>query len=146
MFREVRKAQYHETDQMGVIHHAAYVKWMEEARVAYLDQLGLGYVEIERQGLVVPVVGISIEYKRPVSFFDEVEVEVRVQKYSGRVLELGYTMRNLTKKTLCTRATSRHCFLKDGRTVSLREALPKLDTILKKQTEETERTGSDADV
>ena len=46
-----RKAQYHETDQMGVIHHANYVKWMEEARVAYLDALGFGYVDIERAGL-----------------------------------------------------------------------------------------------
>ena len=72
MFRELRKAQYHETDQMGVIHHAAYVKWMEEARVAYLDRLGYGYVEIERDGVVCPVIGISIDYKRPVTFFDEV--------------------------------------------------------------------------
>ena len=147
MFQEVRRAQYHETDQMGVIHHAAYVKWMEEARVAYLDRLGYGYVEIERDGVVCPVIGISIDYKRPVAFFDEVEVEVRVEAYNGRVLELGYTMRNRTKGTLCTRATSRHCFLKDGRTVSLRQALPKLDALLTRELEQTEeRTEDDANV
>ena len=28
-----RKAQYHETDQMGIIHHSNYVKWMEEASI-----------------------------------------------------------------------------------------------------------------
>ena len=48
MFTYGRKAQYHETDQMGVIHHASYVKWMEEARVAFMDALGCGYEEIER--------------------------------------------------------------------------------------------------
>ena len=145
MFRVIRRAQYHETDQMGVIHHAAYVKWMEEARVAFLDQIGFGYVEIERAGVVSPVIGISIDYKRPVAFFDEVEIEVRAQKYSGRMLELCYTMRNRTKGTLCTYATSRHCFLKDGRTVSLKQALPELDALLRKQIE-AERTEADADV
>ena len=39
MFTYVKKAQYHETDQMGIIHHANYVKWMEEARLAYLEEV-----------------------------------------------------------------------------------------------------------
>ena len=35
-----RKAQYHETDQMGIIHHSNYVKWMEEARIDFMKELG----------------------------------------------------------------------------------------------------------
>ena len=35
-----RKAQYHETDQMGIIHHSNYVKWMEEARIGYMSRMG----------------------------------------------------------------------------------------------------------
>ena len=46
MFAYTRKAQYHETDQMGIIHHANYIKWMEEARLAYLEKLGLSKKEI----------------------------------------------------------------------------------------------------
>ena len=42
MFVYKRRAQYHETDQMGIIHHSNYVKWMEEARVRFMDLLGLG--------------------------------------------------------------------------------------------------------
>ena len=38
-----RKAQYHETDQMGIIHHSNYVKWMEEARIGYMNQMGFSY-------------------------------------------------------------------------------------------------------
>ena len=38
-----RKAQYHETDQMGIIHHSNYVKWMEEARIDFMKELGFGY-------------------------------------------------------------------------------------------------------
>ncbi|WP_419094243.1 acyl-CoA thioesterase, partial [[Ruminococcus] torques] len=43
MYSYIRKAKYHETDQMGIIHHANYIKWMEEARIAMLDQLGFPY-------------------------------------------------------------------------------------------------------
>ena len=46
-FMYLRKAQYHETDQMGFIHHSNYIKWMEEARVAFMDQIGMGYAEVE---------------------------------------------------------------------------------------------------
>ena len=38
-----RKAQYHETDQMGIIHHSNYVKWMEEARIDFMKELDLGW-------------------------------------------------------------------------------------------------------
>lgn len=130
MFTYRRKAQYHETDQMGVIHHAVYVKWMEEARVAFLDALGFGYVDIEREGVVSPVVGISIDYRRPTMFSDEVEIGVRILKYSTRMLEIGYEIRNLTRGTLAAEGVSKHCYLRDGAVVSLRTALPKLDALL----------------
>ena len=61
MFVYKRRAQYHETDQMGIIHHSNYVKWMEEARVRFMDVLGLGYREMEEQGIQSPVAGISVD-------------------------------------------------------------------------------------
>ena len=51
MFVYSRKAHYHETDQMGVVHHANYPKWMEEARVAFLDSLGMSYRAMEEAGV-----------------------------------------------------------------------------------------------
>ena len=119
MYIYKRKAQYHETDQMGIIHHSNYVKWMEEARVAFLDHVGLGYGKVERLGIASPVVAISVEYKKPVLFGDEVEVRVKVQKYSGAVMEFSYELYNLTRGEICTRASSRHCFLKENIVVSL---------------------------
>ena len=55
MFVYSRKAHYHETDQMGVVHHANYPKWMEEARVAFLDSLGMSYRAMEEAGLRIDV-------------------------------------------------------------------------------------------
>lgn len=130
MFVYRRKAQYHETDQMGIIHHSNYVKWMEEARVAFLDEIGLGYKKVEKLGIVSPVVSISVEYKRQVCFGDEIEIRVEVQKYNGVALELKYEFYNLAKEEICTVAASRHGFLKDNKIVSLKKELPELDELM----------------
>ena len=128
MFIYRRTAQYHETDQMGIIHHANYIKWMEEARVAFMDEMfGFGYVEMEANGVFSPVIGVEVRYRRPVWFADQVEIEVSVASYSGTALVLSYRMRNVTKDTVCTTAKSTHCFLSDDKVVSLASRLPELD-------------------
>lgn len=133
MFKYTRKAQYHETDQMGIIHHSNYVKWMEEARVGFLDAIGLGYKIIEELGVVSPVTGIEVEYKRQVQFDDEVEINVSIERYNGIRLELKYEFYNKTKQEICTVANSKHCFMKDGKVVSLGKALPDLHEKLMKE-------------
>ena len=45
MYTYTRRAQYHETDQMGIIHHSNYVKWMEETRIRFLEEMGVDYPE-----------------------------------------------------------------------------------------------------
>ena len=131
MFTYQRKAHYHETDQMGLIHHSNYVKWMEEARIAFMDEIGMSYRGLEERGIVSPVTGISVEYKKPTYFDDEVEISVCVAKYSGVKLEIAYSMYDRTKDELAAEAVSHHSFMKDGRIVSLRRADPELDQAIK---------------
>ena len=47
------KTQYYETDTMKIVHHSNYVRWMEEARCDFLEQIGLGYDVMERAGMWV---------------------------------------------------------------------------------------------
>ncbi len=126
-----RTAQYHETDQMGIIHHSNYVKWMEEARVAFLDSIGWSFKRIEENGIMSPIVGLSVEYKKPVEFADEVEVRLTVSRYTGAALEFEYEIYDVTAGHVCTTAASRHGFLKGGRVVSLKRALPEMDQMLR---------------
>ena len=48
----IREPFYYETDQMGIIHHSNYIRWLEESRVALLDYLGFSYKKIEELGPV----------------------------------------------------------------------------------------------
>lgn len=125
-----RKAQYHETDQMGIIHHSNYVKWMEEARIGYMNQLGFSYKRVEEMGIISPVVEISVAYKKQVSFDDEIQISVSIKKYNGISLEFNYQFFNITKNEICTTAYSRHCFLKNGKLISVKKEVPELDLII----------------
>ena len=54
----IHKVQYYETDQMGIVHHSNYIRWFEEARIDLLEQLGIGYDMIEKEGIISPVIGV----------------------------------------------------------------------------------------
>ena len=70
------KVQYYETDMMGITHHANYIHWMEEARIDFMDQLGFPYAEMEQKGVLSPVKSIQVNYLKPCTFGDEVDVTV----------------------------------------------------------------------
>ena len=107
------------------------VKWMEEARIDFMKEMGFGYGEVENRGIVSPVAGVSVSYKKPVLFDDMVEISVSVRKYSGSVLELDYEFFNVTRGEVCTVASSKHCFTRDGKLVSLKRELPELDVLFR---------------
>jgi acyl-CoA thioester hydrolase len=64
------RVRYAESDQMGVAHHGAYVSWFEECRIELLRHLGASYRELEAQGVLMPVVELTVRYKRSLRFDD----------------------------------------------------------------------------
>lgn len=119
-----RKVQYYETDMMGVVHHANYVHWMEEARIDFMDQIGFPYARMEAEGVISPVVDISLKYLKPCRFGDEITVSVAVESFGGAKLALRYEMRRNTGEPVC-RARSEHAFLdRNGRFVRMKREAP----------------------
>ena len=82
--------RYAETDQMGVVHHAAYVVWLEEARTRLLADAGLPYHVLEREGLFFPVVELSLRYHRPLRYGETAQVEVRLEEVKSRRVAFAY--------------------------------------------------------
>lgn len=129
MFRYERRAYYHETDQMGIIHHSNYLKWMEEARIALMDKLGFSYKKMEELGIISPVVAASCEYKKPVKFNDDVFIDVTVEEYNGIKLTFNYTIINKETNEISTIGKTKHCFMKNNAIVSLKKVLPEFHDI-----------------
>lgn len=130
MFTYMRTVNYHETDKMGITHHANYIKFMEEARIAFLDHIGLPFQSIEALGLASPVTGVTVDYKSPTTFGDQLAVEVEIKAYSGVKLEVSYTMKNAATGAVAAMASSKHCFLRDGKIVSLKRESPDMHALL----------------
>ena len=136
----VRKAQYHETDQMGIIHHANYIRWMEEARVDFMEQMGFGYDKMEQEGIISPVLSLSCDYKSMTRFGDEVTIDITIRRYTGIRLELDYEIRDKATGELRVAASSSHCFLsREGKPVSLKRADPACDALFRRVQEEDGR-------
>ena len=116
--------QYYETDQMQISHHSNYIRWMEEARVAFLACIGFPYEKIEASGLISPVVSDKCDYKAPTTFADVISITVTVKQFSGVRLALGYRM-TLPDHTVVCLAESSHCFTtKAGNIVNLKKTNP----------------------
>ena len=115
----IKTAKYYETDQMGVIHHSNYIRWMEEARVDILNQLGYPYRRFEEMGYISPVLHAECEYKKSVKFDDEVKIVVSIQDFGRVKFTLRYDIYNMSEGGgLSAYGTTTHCFLKrDGRPV-----------------------------
>ena len=72
------RVRYGETDRMGVAHHSSFVAWFEETRTEWMRSLGMSYRAMEDGGLRLPVVRMDIEYHRPVTYEDEVQIDTAV--------------------------------------------------------------------
>ena len=91
------KARYYETDQMGIIHHANYIRWMEEARIDMLSQMGYPYRRFEEMGYISPVLHAECEYKKSVKFDDEVKIVVSLQEFGKVKFTLRYDIYNMSE-------------------------------------------------
>lgn len=131
------KAQYYETDQMGIIHHSNYIRWMEEARMDYLSSMGYPMEVIEKEGIVSPVVSVNCQYKKVCTLNEIICIEVHVKHYNGVKLEIEYIMTEKESGEIRTIGQSTHCFTdKAGRIVSVKKVYAGLHEALEKSKEE----------
>lgn len=119
------KVQYYETDQMKVVHHSNYIRWFEEARIDYMEQLGMPYEDMEKNGIISPVISVEAEYLRMVKFGDTVVIEAKIKEYNGIKLTIGYSVVDESTGMVHCRGITRHCFLNEkARPVSLKREFP----------------------
>ncbi len=123
------KVRYYETDQMRIVHHSNYIRWMEDARMDLMEQMGFSYDKMEELEIISPVISVSCEYKSMVRFGETVVVNARVIGYNGAKLKIAYEMTDKETGELRAAAQSEHCFLTmSGKPLSLKRSYPELDT------------------
>lgn len=133
MEKYMHKVQYYETDRMGVTHHSNYIRWMEEARIAFLDKIGCNYAKMEEMGIISPVTSVECKYRQSTTFSDEIYISVGVEEFNGVRMKLGYSMED-PAGNIVAEAHSEHCFIKkDGGFIKMKKDFPELYERLKEQ-------------
>ena len=90
-FRLPVRVAYVDTDQGGIMHHGAYVRYLEVARVEYLREHGVTYKDLEYDHhFALPVIDMRVKYKRPARFDDELVVETWVGKLGAASIRFDY--------------------------------------------------------
>lgn len=84
--------RYAETDQMGIIHHSVYAIWYEQARTDFFNEIGMRYDEIERKGIMTPLVELNCKYKRPAYYNQEVEIRTKIIELTPVKFTLEYNI------------------------------------------------------
>jgi acyl-CoA thioester hydrolase len=127
MLHEIRVI-FGDTDQMGVVYYANYLRYFESARAAYWRDLGKSYRDLEAWGVALPVIEAHCNYRRPAYYEDLLAVDVGVSELRGASLRFAY--RVLRGTELLADGYTRHAVIgADGRPralpTALRDAIPK---------------------
>lgn len=126
-----RRAQYYETDQMGIVHHSNYIRWFEEARLYFLEEIGIPYEGIEAMGIMIPVLSASCQYKTMVRYNDAVDIFTKVTRFNGVKLFLSYRVTDHESGELRCLGETSHCFLnKEYKPLRMKHSYPEFYEIL----------------
>lgn len=92
------RAQYKDTDQMGIVHHGNYVTWFEVGRTEWMRHYGMAYSKMEDMGLLLPVMDVNVTYKKSARFDDCVAIFTKIANYSRVRLEFQYEARKISEE------------------------------------------------
>lgn len=110
------RVRYAETDAMGITHHASYLVWMEMGRTEFMRHFGFTYRELEKMGVMLPVVEVNVRYKQSSRYDDEIRISTWVEEMNRVRLHLSYRIERVEDGALLAEGSTTHTYMgTDGR-------------------------------
>ncbi len=94
------RVRYGETDQMGVVYHGNYAQYLEMGRVEMLRGLGISYKALEESGIILPVISLTVNFKKSALYDDLITVVTNLKKIPSVKIEFDYMIFNEKKELL----------------------------------------------
>ena len=88
------RVRYGETDQMGIVYHGNYAQYLEMGRIEWLRSFGISYKKMEDQGVMLPVISLSINYKKSARYDDVIYVKTQLSKMPTATIEFDFEILN----------------------------------------------------
>lgn len=103
--------RFNEADPLGIVWHGHYIRYFEDGREDFGIRHNLGYLEVYKQGYVIPVVSVQCDYKRSLRYGDKVTVETRFIPSDAAKLKFAYRLFNAVTGELVATGSSVQVFL-----------------------------------
>lgn len=108
------KVRYFETDRMGVVHHSNYLRFLENARMDWMDENVMKYSELEKLGVIVPAVSAAGNFKGFLHFDEHYTIYVKLVEYTGVRIKFFYEICSDETGKLCYDGYTSHYFSSDA--------------------------------
>jgi|GEM_PF-181658 len=110
------RVRYAETDQMGIVHHASYIVWLEEGRSQWMRAHGNSYAHFEKEGLLLVVSELCLRYKQPARYDQRVTVRCWVESVRSRQIQFNYQVVDAETGAVFVEGYTQHiCLDRQGR-------------------------------
>ncbi len=103
--------RFNEADPLGIVWHGHYIKYFEDGREAFGNMHGLTYMDVYKEGFVIPVVSVDCQYKRSLKYGDRVIVETNYVASEAAKLHFTYRLFNAVTNELVATGSSVQVFL-----------------------------------
>lgn len=100
--------RYAETDQMGIVHHSVYPVWFECGRTEFIKSFGVSYNDLEKSGVMLPLIRIMVEYKNPVRYGETAVIRTSLARATGIRLLISYNVYTDGNERLCAKGFTEH--------------------------------------
>lgn len=120
------KVRYAETDQMGIVHHSNYYVYFETAREDFISGAGIKYIDMESQGVMMPLAETQCKYIEGAKYADEITVETTLEEISPVKVVLQYDVIRERDGKLLARGKTVQAFVDKNtfRIVNLKKKYP----------------------
>ena len=133
------RVHFYNTDEMGVVHHANYVRWFETGRVEYLRSIGITLNEMIEDGFLFPITEVRAKYLHSAKFDDELELETTALELTKIKMEFSYKISRVGDGQILAKGFTQNVFTdaSTGKITRLpRKYFERLEEAMKKELEE----------
>jgi acyl-CoA thioester hydrolase len=106
---ETLRVRYSDTDAQGIVHHSNYFRWLEEARIGWLDAIGQAYGDLTQRGIYLPLTTCSCTFQAPVHAGEQVDVHLSLDDVSRA--RVGLTYQIMRGDQLAATAATTHAYV-----------------------------------
>ena len=109
--RKEISVRFSEVDSMKIVWHGNYLKYFEDGRESFGLRFNLGYLEVYRHNVMIPIVKINCDYKKPLVYGDQLYVETRYIPTDAAKIVFEYTVSRKNDGEIVATGSSTQVFL-----------------------------------